>query len=228
MKTTIVIPAFNEGKRISKVLKSLAKTDYSVIVVDDGSSDNTSSEVKKFRKVKLINHETNRGQGAALKTGIRAALKLKSDTIITFDADGQHRASEIEKFTKKIEEGYDVVLGSRFLKKTKLPLRRKIILKGSILVERVFLGVKLTDAHNGFRAFSVKAARKIKIKEDGMAHASEIIYRIKEKDLSYCEIPVNIKYSKDTMIKGGNTFLRSIHILFQIIKMRLRNIRSFF
>lgn len=223
MKTTVVIPAFNEGKRIGKVLKSLAKTRYSVIVVDDGSSDDTAVEVKKFRKVKLINHKTNRGQGAALKTGIRAALKLKSDVIITFDADGQHRASEIKKFTKKIDEGYDVVLGSRFLKQTKLPLRRKIILKGSIFVERVLLGVKLTDAHNGFRGLSLKAASKIKLAEPGMAHASEIVYQIKKKNLTYVEVPVNIKYSAETLEKGGNSIKRAIEVLSKILKWRLLN-----
>jgi len=223
MKVTIVIPAFNEVKRIGKVLKSLSKTDYSVIVVDDGSSDDTKYVIKKFKKVKLINHKKNRGQGAALRTGIRAALKLNSDVIITFDADGQHRASEIKKFIKKIGEGYDVVLGSRFLKKTKLPLGRKIILKGSILVERLFLGIKLTDAHNGFRAFSRKAARKIKIEEAGMAHASEIVYQIKKNSLTYSEVPVNIKYSVETLEKGGSSIKRAFEILSKILKWRILN-----
>jgi len=220
MKTTIVIPAFNEEKRIGKVLKSLLKYPYQIIVVNDGSSDNTSKIVKEFGKVKLINNKTNLGQGASIRLGIQLALSSKSDIIVTFDADGQHRASEIKKFIKKINAGYDVVLGSRFLKKTKLPLKRKILLKGSILVERIFLGIKLTDAHNGFRAFTSNAARKIKIRENGMAHASEIIYRIKENGLKYSEIPVNIHYSADTINKGGNTIVRSFEVLYKLIKLR--------
>jgi len=221
MKTTVVIPAFNEGKRIGKVLKSLSKYPYSVIVVNDGSSDNTADIVEKFGQVELITHKKNQGQGAALKSGIRAALKSKSDIIVTFDADGQHRPAEIEKFIEKIEEGYDVVLGSRFLKKTKLPIGRKIILKGSILVERILIGIKLTDAHNGFRAFSAKAARKIKINERGMAHASEIVYRIKKNNLNYVEVPVNIKYSAETLEKGGNSIKRAFNILSKILKWRI-------
>ncbi len=221
MKTTIVIPAFNEEKRINNVLKSLSKHPYSIIVVNDGSSDNTENVVKQFRKVQLITHKKNSGQGAALKTGIRTALKNKADIIITFDADGQHRPAEIEKFIEKIEEGYDVVLGSRFLKKTKLPIGRKIILKGSILVERILIGIKLTDAHNGFRAFSAKAARKIKINERGMAHASEIVYRIKKNNLNYVEVPVNIKYSAETLEKGGNSIKRAFNILSKILKWRI-------
>jgi len=221
MKITVVIPAFNEGKRIGKVLKALSNYPYLVIVVNDGSSDDTKKVVEKFSKVKLINHKNNSGQGAALRTGIRSALKDKSEIIITFDADGQHKVGEIKKFVEKIGEGYDVVLGSRFLDKNKLPLKRKILLKGSILVERLFLGVKLSDAHNGFRAFSARAARKIKIRENGMAHASEIIYRIKKNRLKYTEIPVNITYSDDTIEKGGSTFIRSLKILRVLIKLRL-------
>ena len=220
MKTTVVIPAFNEENRIGKVLKKLLKYPYQIIVVNDGSSDNTSKIVKKFGKVKLINNKTNLGQGASIRIGIKSALDSKSYIIVTFDADGQHRASEIKKFIKKINTGYDVVLGSRFLKKTKLPLKRKILLKGSILVERIFLGIKLSDAHNGFRAFNSNAARKIKINENGMAHASEIIYRIKENGLKYSEIPVNIRYSADTINKGGNTIIRSIEVLYKLIKLR--------
>ncbi len=220
MKTTVVIPAFNEENRIGKVLKKLLKYPYQIIVVNDGSSDNTSKIVKKFGKVKLINNKTNLGQGASIRIGIKSALDSESDIIVTFDADGQHRASEIKKFIKKINTGYDVVLGSRFLKKTKLPLKRKILLKGSILVERIFLGIKLSDAHNGFRAFNSNAARKIKINENGMAHASEIIYRIKENGLKYSEIPVNIRYSADTINKGGNTIIRSIEVLYKLIKLR--------
>jgi len=221
MKTTVVIPAFNEGKRIGKVLKSLSKYPYSVIVVNDGSSDNTADIVEKFGQVELITHKKNQGQGAALKSGIRSALKSKSDIIVTFDADGQHRPTEIKKFIKKIREGYDVVLGSRFLKQTKLPLRRKIILRGSILVERLFLGVNLTDAHNGFRAFSRKAARKIKITESGMSHASEIVYQIKKLNLTYAEVPVKIKYSAETLDKGGNSIKRAIEVLSKILKWRI-------
>ena len=222
MKTTIVIPAFNEGKRIGKVVSKLDKYSYKIIVINDGSSDDTENVVKQFKRVKLINHKNNSGQGAALRTGIRAALKDKSDIIVTFDADGQHKASDIKKFITKINEGYEVVLGSRFIKKTKLPLKRKFLLKGSILVERLFIGIKLTDAHNGFRAFSSKAARRIKIKENGMAHASEIVYRIKENKLKYAEIPISIKYTRDTLSKGGNTVPRAMKILYKLIKLRFR------
>ena len=102
MKTTIVIPAFNEGKRIGKVLSKLDKYSYKIIVINDGSSDDTENVVKQFKRVKLINHKNNSGQGAALRTGIRAALKDKSDIIVTFDADGQHKASDIKKFITTI------------------------------------------------------------------------------------------------------------------------------
>ncbi len=220
MKITIVIPAFNEEERIGKVLTDLNKYSYNILVVNDGSSDNTAKVVRKFRSIKLINQKSNSGQGSALRRGIREALKDKSDVIVTFDADGQHNSRDIKKFVTKISKGYDVALGSRFLKKTKLPLKRRILLKGSIFVERILLGIKLTDAHNGFRAFSAKAARKIKIKENGMAHASEIVYRIRENGLKYIEIPVAVRYTDETVAKGGNTILRSLKVLQKLIKLR--------
>tara|TARA_Y100000310_G_C20662350_1_gene805462 strand:+ start:306 stop:983 length:678 start_codon:yes stop_codon:yes gene_type:complete len=221
MKVFVVIPAYNEERRIRKVLKSLAPYNYKVIVVDDGSSDNTISVVEKFKSVLLLVNKKNQGQGASLRKGINRALKEGADIIINFDADGQHRASEISKFVKPILRGeVDVVLGSRFLRKNELPLSRKILLKGSIFVERFFLGVKLSDAHNGFRAFSRSAARKIKIRENRMAHASEIVKEIGRLGLKYKEIPVNIKYNQDVVNKGSGSYLTAVKVGLRILSWK--------
>ncbi len=208
MKTFIVIAAYNEGKSIANVIKSLKKEGYSnIVVVDDGSKDNTY-EVCKKENVIALQHSINRGQGAALKTGIDYALQNGAEIIVTFDADGQHRADEIKRLTAPIEKGEaEVTLGSRFLdKKTQVPFFKKLTLKAGIIFTRIFSGIKLTDTHNGFRAFSRKAAEKIQITQDRMEHASEIIDEIARKHIKFREVPVTIVYSEYSMAKGQSIF----------------------
>lgn len=203
MKITVVIPAFNEAKVISSVVSAVKGKVDEVIVVDDGSSDNTA-RVAKNAGAKVARHFLNRGQGAALQTGISFALKTGADIIVTFDADGQHVAEEIEQVVKPLLLGeVDVVLGSRFLKpENKIPQSRTILLKLATWFTRLYTGLKVTDAHNGFRALSRRAAEVIKIRQDGMAHASEIIEEIKRHNLKFKEVGVTIKYTYYSLEKG--------------------------
>ncbi|HDQ15973.1 MAG TPA: glycosyltransferase family 2 protein [Bacteroidetes bacterium] len=194
-------------------MKSLKKNGYhDIVVVDDGSSDKTFDLCKR-EKVHALRHVINRGQGAALKTGIDYALLRGADIIVTFDADGQHRAEEIKRLTEPIEKGEaDAVLGSRFLdSRTKVPFFKKIVLKGGVLFTRAFSGIKLTDTHNGFRALSRRAAQKIEIEQDRMAHASEIIDEIARKKIRFKEVPVTIVYTEYSKAKG-QSILNSIRI----------------
>lgn len=203
MKVVVVIPALNEAKVISSVINDVKDKVNEVIVVDDGSIDNTE-EVAKNAGAKVARHFLNRGQGAALQTGISFALKIGADIIVTFDADGQHVAEEIEQVVQPLLLGeVDVVLGSRFLKtENKIPKSRAKLLKLATLFTRVYTGLKVTDAHNGFRAFSRKAAEAITIRQDGMAHASEIIEEIKKHNLKFKEVGVTIKYTYYSLEKG--------------------------
>ncbi|MEM4336805.1 MAG: glycosyltransferase family 2 protein [Candidatus Woesearchaeota archaeon] len=222
MKTYIVIAAYNEEKSIAKVIDDLKNHGYkNIIVVDDGSSDKTY-EIAKKKNVYVLKHIINRGQGAALKTGIDFALSKGADIIVTFDADGQHLAEDIENVIKPIaNKEVDVVLGSRFLnKKVKVPFLKMLILKGGVIFTWVFSGIKLTDTHNGFRAFSRDAAKKIKITQDKMEHASEIIDEIAKKKIKFKEVPVKIIYSEYSKAKGQSIF-NSIKIAFKLIMSRL-------
>ncbi len=218
MKISIVIAAYKEEKSISKVIKDVLKEGYNdIIVVDDGSEDNTSRSALDTGAV-VLRHVINRGQGAALKTGIDYAVKEGADIIVTFDADGQHDAAEIEDIIKPVKEGKaEIALGSRFLsKRSKVPFVRKLILKTGIIVTWILSGIKLTDTHNGFRAFSRKAARKIEIKQDRMEHASEILDEIAKKKIKYKEVPVTITYSEYSK-KKGQSGLNSIRIGLKMI-----------
>ncbi len=214
--TFIVIAAFNEAKRIRKTLRDLKKEGYkNIVVVDDGSRDKTYSTALS-EGVWVLQHKVNLGQGAALQTGIQFALKKGAEAVVTFDADGQHDAKDIEKMINKLNEGYDIVLGSRFLKENKIPLSRRIILKGGVAVTRFISSINVTDTHNGLRVLSKKAAEKIKITINGMTHASEILDKIHEQRLKYTEVPVTIKYSEETLRKGQSS-LNSVKILLKMI-----------
>lgn len=222
MKVFVVIAAYNEEKKIAEVISSLKKNNYhSIVVVDDGSEDKTY-EICKKQGVFALRHIINRGQGAALKTGIDFALEKGADIIVTFDADGQFKAEEIKRLTAPIERGeVDVCLGSRFLdKKTKVPFFKKLTLKGGILFTWLFSGIKLSDTHNGFRAFSRSAAQKIQITQDRFEHASEIIDEIAKKKIRFKEIPVTILYTKYSMAKG-QSILNSIKIALKMIAGKL-------
>jgi len=213
MRVLIVVPAYNEEKMVGQVVMSLKELKYDVVVIDDGSKDNTSKFAKNADAV-VLRHFINRGQGATLQTGFDYAKKVNADIVVTFDADGQNKAEEVSKMIEPLLIGQvDVTLGSRFMeKKSNVPFIKHIVLRGGILFERLFVGVKLTDAHNGFRAFSKKAINLISLKQDKMAHATEVIQEIKKHNLKFKEIPVTMQYTEYSKQKGQSVF-NSIRIV---------------
>ena len=204
-KIYILIPAYNEGEKIGSVITDLKNAGYeNILVIDDGSKDNTK-ETALGAGAEVLSHIINRGQGAALSTGIKYLKENQDpDVIVTFDADGQHRSEDIAKIIKPIiKEKVDIVLGSRFLeKKNNAPMLRKIILKAGIIFTNIISDIKLTDTHNGLRALGKKAIASIEISHRGMEHASDIIDEITKKNLTYQEIPVEIIYSDYSKTKG--------------------------
>lgn len=209
MKIVAVIPAYNEEKRIEGAVRDAKKFVSSVVVVDDCSKDKTG-EVARGAGAITLRHIINRGQGAALQTGTTYALRhLDADVIVHFDADGQMMGEEISRLVDPIiKNEADIVLGSRFLRGgTNMPFVRKwLTLKPALFLTMAISGIRLTDTHNGFRALSRKAAEKIVITLDRMAHASEILDEIVVNRLRYVERPVTIRYSEETLKKGQSFF----------------------
>lgn len=200
----IVIPAFNEEKNIQSVLSGLREAmfnggndqDYDIIVVDDASTDN-SVKFAENAGATVVRHYLNRGQGAALQTGHEFAKEKGATFVVDFDADGQFNPNDILPAIEAMKKNQcDVILGSRFLdNRSQIPwLKKNIILPISRWINFVFTGIKLSDAHNGFRVFNQFALKNIIITQDGMAHNSEIIKQIKKKNLKYAEFPVEVKY----------------------------------
>ena len=221
-KIFVVIAAYNEEKRIRKVITNLKKQKYkNIVVVDDGSSDRTYEIVTK-EKVHVLKHIINRGQGAALKTGIDFALLKKVDIIVTFDADGQFLVKEIKDIIKPIvKKQADVSLGSRFLgKAVNIPFLKKIVLKLGIFVVLILYGIKITDSQSGFRALSKKAATKINLTADRMEHAGEFFHEIKRNNLKYKEVPITVIYDRYSL-KKGQDWNHSIDLGIKMLVKRL-------
>lgn len=218
-RVAVVIAAYKEEGMIATVVKGvLAQGWHNVIVVDDGSPDRTGEEALNAGAT-VLRHPINRGQGAALKTGINFAVQEGAEAVITFDADGQHDAAEIGKLAAPVLAGTaDCALGSRFIgQATNIPLLRKLALKGGAFIMRVMYGVRLTDSHNGFRALSRKAAQQIDLRADRMEHASEIISEIGKKNLTYVEIPVHIVYTEYSIKGSKQGALPAVRILWKMI-----------
>ncbi len=202
-----MIPAYNEGAAIAAVLEGLRKEFSHVVVVDDGSTDETFA-IASRGGAHALRHLINRGQGAALRTGIEYSMRAGADMIVTFDADGQHRVEDIHALLQPLREGQcEITLGSRFLGSTvNLPKSRWLVLRLGVLFTRIFSRLKVTDTHNGLRAFTRRAAAHLKITMDRMDHASEIMDLIHDSRLPYREVPVQIRYTEHSLGKGQSSW----------------------
>ena len=219
----ITIPMYNDEKMITKVIKDLNSKGYNnVVVVDDGSKDNGYSVVKKNTKAIVTKHIVNRGQGAALQTGMEIAIDRGAKYIVHFDSDGQHDVKDLDHMLKTLIEGkYDIVLGSRFLQENKIPLKKRIVLKGGIVFTYILSGIWLTDVHNGLRVMTAETAKKLNLQHDRMEHASEILDKVKSLNLKYKEVPVTIHYTDYSQAKG-QSISNSINIAMKLISSKLR------
>ena len=203
MKTLVLIPAKNEEKKIGSVVSQVKSENFEVLVVDDGSLDNTAETARNAGAQVLI-HAVNRGQGASLRTGLEWALLKDYDQVVFFDADGQMRADEIKSLLEPLMlEKYEVALGSRFLGQTEnMPFSRFLTLKTALFFTKITTGLELTDVHNGFQAWSREALRKIDLRQDRQAYASEILNEISKKKIKFIEVPVTIAYTEYSKKKG--------------------------
>lgn len=217
----VVIPAYNEGKVIGPVVAGVCAAYSFVVVVDDCSKDDTGRCAAGAGAV-VLRHVVNLGQGAALQTGISYALLRGADLVVTFDADGQHRVEDIAVLIEtQARTGADVVAGSRFLGKAlDMPTAKRLLLKAAVQFTRLTSGLDLTDAHNGLRLFTRAAAGKIRISQNRMAHASEIVDQVGALGLRMVEAPVTVIYTSYSLAKGQRVS-NSVSVLFELLLGRL-------
>lgn len=205
-RSWVVVPSFNEAARLGAVLDGLVALWPNVVVVDDGSADPTP-EVVRGRPVWLVRHAVNLGQGAALQTGLRFALERGAAFLVTFDADGQHDPADVAPLLAPLAEGRaDFALGSRFLGEAPgIPWARRLLLRCAVLFTRVVHGPKLTDSHNGLRAMTRRGAEALRIDMNRMEHASQLLEQIHRSGLAWVEVPVTVRYTRDSLAKGQRT-----------------------
>lgn len=208
-----IVPAYNEEKSIGSVARNLFQHVDRVVVVDDGSDDNTARAAEEAGAF-VLRHELNRGQGAALETGHEYARAVGADAVLHFDADGQFDVTDIAPALEQLKRVQaDILFGSRFLdKRSSVPwFKKRALLPVGRVVSRLFGGGKLTDTHNGFRILTKRALEKIQLTQDGMAHATEIQSLVKRHGLRYTEHPVKVTYDEYGQgIQEGTRIVRDL------------------
>jgi glycosyltransferase involved in cell wall biosynthesis len=199
-KIAVAIPAYNVAGHIETVIKKTQQCVRRVIVVDDGSRDETSQCAARAG-ADIVLHEHNRGYGGAIKSGLEAANRALVDIVVTLDGDGQHDPREIPAIIRPIVTGQaDIVIGSRFLDhRSSMPVYRQFGIKVITGLYNAFSSVKLTDAQSGFRAYNQKAlSLLLPLQENGMAISTEIIIKARKLGLRMLEVPITITYHEDS------------------------------
>ncbi|MBD9698318.1 glycosyltransferase family 2 protein [Flavimobilis sp. GY10621] len=213
----LVVPLFNEAAVVGDVVRGVLPTFPHVVCVDDGSSDG-SAAVARAAGARVLEHPVNLGQGAALQTGITYALSRGARYVVTFDADGQHRVEDAADMVDLARrEDVAIVFGSRFLDdRTDAGLLKRIVLKVAVWFTNQSTGLRLTDAHNGLRVMRADAARGVRLRQDRMAHASEIVLQLGRTRLPWREHPVHVLYTDYSRGKGQSLW-NSVNILVDLV-----------
>ena len=221
MYTIACIPAFNEEKNISDLVNDVSKYVDSVIVCDDGSTDDTVNEAKKSGAF-VISNNKNLGKGAALKSLFNFARHSNADVIVTIDGDGQFLPEEIPKLTKDIEDGKsDIVIGYRFETEKDMPSYRKIGNRILDELSKKASNLNLRDTQSGFRAYSKKAIEKINFTNNGFVADSEILIDASTKDLTISEQHVTVLYDTGGRTSTQNPIMHGGSVLISLLEMIL-------
>ena len=200
LKITVGIPAFNEEKNIASIIQKLSQVADTVIVCDDGSTDNTAKIAEKMGAI-VITHQQNLGYGGAIRSLFLKARELDSDMLVTLDSDGQHRISDVLPVVDPILKNQaDLVIGSRFLTENQkdMPKYRKIGIKMITKLANTSLEESVTDSQSGFRAYGKNILSKITPSEKGMGVSNEILMKVSKTGFKIVEVPIVVSYEGDT------------------------------
>ncbi len=219
--TYVVLPAYNEATRIQPVIESIAEKGYNMVVVNDGSSDNTLDVIleskRKFPdKIHVYSLIINRGVGVATQTGFDAVLKYDPKYVVSMDSDGQHSADDLDNVIRPLVTGEaQAVIGVRPLKD--MPFSRNFANAVMNLLTRIFYKVNVSDSQTGFRAITKDALKKININARGYLISSEFIREVNDNNIPFAEVPIQTIYTPETQAKGTNV-KEAFKILIQMIK----------
>lgn len=219
----VVVPAYNEATTIGHVVGELRAAFRNVLVIDDGSGDETRA-IARAAGATVIRHPLNVGQGAALETGLEYVRRRPGNSwAVTFDADGQHRVQDaVAMLGRARSEGLDVVLASRFGgAQVAMPALRRAVLWAGVRFTRLRTRLEVTDTNNGLRVLGPRAVRLIRLKQPRMAHASELEAAVGRLRLRYAEMPATVLYTDYSRAKGQSSG-NAVNILLDLAAARLR------
>lgn len=202
MKIIAVIPAYNEGKRVGSVVADALRFVETVIVVDDGSSDDTAKHAVEAGAI-LVQHPENCGAGAATMTGIEAARAMGADAIVTLDADEQHNPDDIPALITPIrEDTADIAFANRFGRRNSIPFIRRAFNAIGNVITFAATGKWVADSQCGFKALGPKALQEIDLKMSGYEFCTEIVREAAQHRWRVAQIPAKVIYSEYTLAKG--------------------------
>lgn len=211
-----VIPAYNEATRIGSVVSAVKAYVSEVIVVDDGSSDDTAAQAKAAG-ARVVRHIQNSGAGAATMTGLEAARRLGSDIVITLDADEQHDPKDIPALLEPIMAGRaDIVFANRFGQKNRIPFIRRVFNGIGNVVTLIATGRWVADSQCGYKAFGPVAVREINLRMSGFEFCTEIVRESVHHKWRIAQVPVKVVYSEYTLAKG-QSFANGVRTAFKIL-----------
>lgn len=220
MRVIAIIPAYNESTTIQRVITAVQAVVDDVVVVDDGSTDDTA-QWSRACGVTVVSHPVNCGLGAALATGMMVARLRNADIAVTFDADGQLFPSDIQTMILPLKNKVaDVVIGSRFLtNQSVIPLLRRFYnAVGNVITWGLF-EIWTSDSQSGIRAFNRHALEQIHLRCGRMEVSSEFFAEIKKRNLRWQEVPIRVQYTPYSLSKGQG-FLRGISTAFRLVLRR--------
>lgn len=230
-RIALVIPAYNEGPVISSVIADLHKVfkksnyDYQIVVVDDGSRDDTAAQARK-EGAHVIQHILNTGSGGATATGLSYAQQNGFDVATTSDADGQHSADDVLKGVDALlNTKADLLIGSRLINKEGMSRVKVLGNRGLTFITYLLFGIKVTDSQSGLRVFSTKALNQLKWKTSGYEFCSEMLWRAKQIKLNIDEFPIQAIYTEYSKAKGQNNW-NALNIVKTLLTRRIVEIFS--
>ena len=219
--TYVILPAYNEETRIQPVIEEIARRGYKMVIVNDGSSDNTlkvimESQRKYPESIYIYSHIINRGVGVAMQTGFDAVVRYNPKYVVNMDSDGQHSVDDLEDVLKPLVTGEaQAVIGVRPLED--MPLSRNFANAVMNFLTKIFYKVDVSDSQTGFRAITNEALKKININARGYLISSEFIREVNDNDIPFAEVPIETIYTPETQAKGTH-IMEAFKILIQLIR----------
>ncbi|HGE71214.1 TPA: glycosyltransferase family 2 protein [Candidatus Poribacteria bacterium] len=219
MRICIIIPGYNESRSIGKVVANARKIIDDIVVIDDGSKDNTA-QIAQDAGAYVIKHEVNKGKGAALRTGFQYAIDHSYDAVITMDSDGQHDPDDIPNFLYSLDKiGSGIIIGTRMGDISTMPLIRRCTNKLTSFTASMIAHQKIEDSQSGFRLITTDVLKTVKLETAGFETESEILIKASKAGFRIISVPIKTIYGEEkSKIKPMRDTYKFLRLLFRSLR----------